>query len=199
MWNRDSPLLPTVPGGAQDSKLPHRDQHRSFPPFPSDQAPLLVRPPHTQQQRAPQLDPTTPCRSQTSPDPSPRRAEPLSLSPDLSPQERGDPESRCSVMDTEWNHLRHFKYYWGRSHTNYMKGNLWSEGTKHVYTKRLNNLTWSLGWAALREGKPSTPSTLVFFCSFTEVQVINNNAVHVRHTMWLSYRCTHCVIIITIK
>ena len=91
----DSPLLPTVPGGAQDSKLLHRVQHRSFPPFPSDQAPLLVRPPRTQQQWAPQLDPTIPCRSQTSPDPSPCGAEPLSLSPDLSPQERGDSESRC--------------------------------------------------------------------------------------------------------
>ena len=102
----DSPLMPTVPGGTQDSKLPHRDQHVHFPTPSSD---LLVRPSHTQQQWAPQLDPTTPFRSQTSPDPSPRRAEPLSLSPDLSPQERGDPESRCSVRDPDWNHLGHVK------------------------------------------------------------------------------------------
>ena len=61
------------------------------PHFPSDQAPLLVRPPRTQQQRAPQLDPTTPCRSQTSPDPSPRRAEPPHPQPRPQPSGMGGP------------------------------------------------------------------------------------------------------------
>ena len=47
-------------------------------------------------------------------------------------------------------------------HTNHIKGNLWWESTKHVYAKCLNTLMWSLGWAPLREDKPSTPPTFLF-------------------------------------
>ena len=43
MRNRQSPVA-TVSGGMQDSQLPHRVQHRTFPQFPSDHTPLLVRP-----------------------------------------------------------------------------------------------------------------------------------------------------------
>ena len=42
MGNRQS-SVPTVSGGTQDSQLPHRDQHGTFPHFPSDNTRLLVR------------------------------------------------------------------------------------------------------------------------------------------------------------
>ena len=43
MRNRQSPVA-TVSGGTQDGQLPHRVQHRTFPHFPLDHTPLLVRP-----------------------------------------------------------------------------------------------------------------------------------------------------------
>ena len=43
MRNRQSPVA-TVSGGTQDSQLPQRDQHGTFPHFPSDHTSLLVRP-----------------------------------------------------------------------------------------------------------------------------------------------------------
>ena len=43
VWNRQC-FVATVSGGTQDGQLPQRDQHRTFPHFPSDHTPLLVRP-----------------------------------------------------------------------------------------------------------------------------------------------------------
>ena len=43
MRNRQAPVA-TVSGGTQDSQLPQRDQHGTFPHFPSDHTPLLLRP-----------------------------------------------------------------------------------------------------------------------------------------------------------
>ena len=43
MWNGQS-SVPTVSGGTQESQLQHRVQHGTFPHFPSDHTPLLVRP-----------------------------------------------------------------------------------------------------------------------------------------------------------
>ena len=43
MRNRQSPVA-TVSGGTQDNQLPQRDQQGTFPHFPSDHTPLLLRP-----------------------------------------------------------------------------------------------------------------------------------------------------------
>ena len=39
------------------------------------------------------------------------------------------------------------------TNTSYLKGNLWSEGTKHGYAKCLMNEMWSLDWAPFRGAK----------------------------------------------
>ena len=72
MWNGQS-SVPTVSGGTQDSQLQHRVQHRTFPHFPSDHTPLLVRP-HTQQQGTPPLTPRSPSGHTAGPGPAPLRA-----------------------------------------------------------------------------------------------------------------------------
>ena len=43
MRNRQAPVA-TVSGGTQDSQLLQRDQHGTFPHFPSDHILLLMRP-----------------------------------------------------------------------------------------------------------------------------------------------------------
>ena len=99
MWNGQS-SVPTVSGGTQDSQLQHRVQHRTFPHFPSDHTPLLVRP-HAQQQGVPLLTPRCPSGHTAGPGPAPLRAERPPLPQGLisvSEVETKSPDAQCRVQ-----------------------------------------------------------------------------------------------------
>ena len=92
--------MATVSGGMQDSQLPHRVQHRTFPQFPSDHTPLLVRP-HAQQQGVPLLTPRCPSGHTAGPGPAPLRAERHSLPQGLisvSEVEAKTPGAQCRIQ-----------------------------------------------------------------------------------------------------
>ena len=79
---------------------------------------------------------------------------------------------RTHSPDAQWGIL--IRITWGTlnilelwTNTNYLKGNLWSEGTKHGYAKCLINETWRLDWAPFSGEKH--PPTLFFFPSLTKV------------------------------
>ena len=104
VWNRQC-FVATVSGGTQDGQLPQRDQHRTFPHFPSDHTPLLVRL-HVHSSRGTSADPMIPFRSHSRPWSSPTQSRVPSPppGPDLSLRSEGQ-EPWCSMQDPDRNHL----------------------------------------------------------------------------------------------
>ena len=152
MGNRQSPVA-TVSGGTQDSQL-LQSPTRDFPELSLRSHSPPGEASRTQRQGAPQLTPRSPSGHTPGPGPSPLRAECPPLNPDLSAQDWED----SRVLNAQWGIQTGIT--WGTlniiklwTNTNYLKGNLWSEGTKHGYAKCLINETWSLDWAPLRGDK----------------------------------------------
>ena len=153
MWNKHSPVA-TVSGGTQDSQFRHRDQHGTFPHFPSDHTPLLVRP-HVHSSRGHLRWPHDPLQVTQQALPCPAQSEQSApSSAQISALRTGrtqSPDAHWGIQTgINWDTLNILGLW---TNTNHLKGNLWSEGTKHGYAKRLINETWSLDWAPLRGEK----------------------------------------------
>ena len=88
---------------------------------------------------------------------------PLTLSPDLSPQEWRTQSlgAQCWIqVRTTWGALNIIE---ARPHSNYLQHDLWSGDTKDVFAKCLSNLMWSLGWAHSEEqGQHTSPFLFLF-------------------------------------
>ena len=139
MWKRQASA---AHGPRRDSgqETPTKTKRGDFPTLSSHLAPLLVRPSRTLQPWAPQLDPTTPCRSQTSPAPSPvqsRAPAPSAQIPALRIGRTRSPAAQGWIWTgITWGTLNIIKV---GPHTDNMTKNLWSGG-KNVSTKGFINL-----------------------------------------------------------
>ena len=109
MRNRQSPVA-TLSGGTQDSQLPQRDQHGTFPHFPLDHTPLLVRP-HVHSSRRHLHWPGNLLQVTQQALIHPHSEQSIPFSGQISALRTGrTQESWSSVRDPDWNQLGHLKH-----------------------------------------------------------------------------------------
>ena len=154
MWN--SPLLPTVSGGAQESQLLHTDQQWVFSTLSLESHSPPGEASCTQQLWAPQLILQSPSGHRPGPGSSPCRAQisalrkwglTVTMLSEGSRQE--SPYIIWSFQSVQFSHLVMSNSLWPHGLQNarlpcssptpgalaqpkYLKGNLWSTGTKHI-------------------------------------------------------------------